>query len=213
AAVPNRKDEAANTNAFEKVRADKTREANDGFDGSWVAHPDLVPVCREVFDGILGERPNQLDRTREDVIPDDRALINVAATTGTITEQGIRNNIEVGIRYIESWLRGNGAVAIHNLMEDAATAEISRSQLWQWMFASAITDRGEIITHQWIEELLDEEFARLERFDGDRFEDSRDIFEEVTLSQDFPSFLTLPAYARYLTEAREKATAAELAAA
>ncbi|MEO8282971.1 MAG: malate synthase A [Pseudarthrobacter sp.] len=213
AAVPNRKDEAANTNAFEKVRADKTREANDGFDGSWVAHPDLVPVCREVFDTILGDRANQLDRTREDVTPDDRALINLAATTGTITEQGIRNNIEVGIRYIESWLRGNGAVAIHNLMEDAATAEISRSQLWQWMFASAITDHGEIITHHWIEELLDEEFTRLERFDGDRFEDARDIFEEVTLSQDFPSFLTLPAYARYLTEAREKATQEELAAA
>ncbi|OAE00681.1 malate synthase A [Arthrobacter sp. OY3WO11] len=213
AAVPNRKDEAANTNALEKVRADKTREANDGFDGSWVAHPDLVPVCREVFDSILGSKPNQLDRTREDVIPDDAALINVAATTGTITEQGIRNNIEVGIRYIESWLRGNGAVAIHNLMEDAATAEISRSQLWQWMFASAITDRGEIVTHHWIEELLDEEFARLERFDGDRFEDARDIFEEVTMAQDFPSFLTLPAYARYLTEAREKATVEELAAA
>jgi malate synthase len=213
AAVPNRKDEAANTNALEKVRADKTREANDGFDGSWVAHPDLVPVCREVFDSILGSKPNQLDRTRDDVIPDDRALINVAATEGTITEQGIRNNIEVGIRYIESWLRGNGAVAIHNLMEDAATAEISRSQLWQWMFASAITDRGEIVTHHWIEELLDEEFARLERFDGDRFEDARDIFEEVTMAQDFPSFLTLPAYARYLTEAREKATVEELAAA
>jgi malate synthase len=213
AAVPNRKDEAANTNAFEKVRADKTREANDGFDGSWVAHPDLVPVCREVFDSILGERPNQLDRSREDVTPDDRALINVAATEGTITETGIRNNIEVGIRYIESWLRGNGAVAIHNLMEDAATAEISRSQLWQWMYARAITDRGEIITHHWIEELLDEEFARLERFDGDRFEDARDIFEEVTLGQEFPSFLTLPAYARYLTEAREKATEDELTAA
>jgi malate synthase len=213
AAVPNRKDEAANTNAFQKVRADKTREANDGFDGSWVAHPDLVPVCREVFDSILGERPNQLDRSREDVTPDDRALINVAATEGTITETGIRNNIEVGIRYIESWLRGNGAVAIHNLMEDAATAEISRSQLWQWMYARAITDRGEIITHHWIDELLDEEFARLERFDGDRFEDARDIFEEVTLGQEFPSFLTLPAYARYLTEAREKATADELAAA
>ncbi|HYH77080.1 MAG TPA: malate synthase A, partial [Arthrobacter sp.] len=213
AAVPNRKDPEANTNAFEKVRADKAREANDGFDGSWVAHPDLVPVCREVFDAVLGERPNQLDRTREDVIPDDRALINVAATEGTITEQGIRNNIEVGIRYIESWLRGNGAVAIHNLMEDAATAEISRSQLWQWMFASAITDHGEIISHHWVEELLDEEFARLERFDGDRFEDARDIFEEVTLARDFPSFLTLPAYARYLTEAREKATVEELAAA
>jgi malate synthase len=213
AAVPNRKDPEANANAFEKVRADKTREASDGFDGSWVAHPDLVPVCREVFDSILGEKPNQLDRTREDVTPDDRALINVAATEGTITEQGIRNNIEVGIRYIESWLRGNGAVAIHNLMEDAATAEISRSQLWQWIYARAITDHGEIITHHWMEELLDEEFARLERFDGDRFEDARDIFEEVTLGHDFPSFLTLPAYARYLTEAREKATVEELAAA
>ncbi|WP_285249340.1 malate synthase A [Pseudarthrobacter sp. efr-133-R2A-89] len=213
AAVPNRKDPEANANALEKVRADKTREANDGFDGSWVAHPDLVPVCREVFDGVLGSKPNQLDRLREDVTPDDRALINVAATTGTITEQGIRNNIEVGIRYIESWLRGNGAVAIHNLMEDAATAEISRSQLWQWIFARAITDQGEIISHEWVEELLDEEFARLERFDGDRFEDARDIFEEVTLSREFPSFLTLPAYARYLTETREKATVEELAAA
>jgi len=213
AAVPNRKDPEANANALEKVRADKTREANDGFDGSWVAHPDLVPVCREVFDSVLGTKPNQLDRLREDVTPDDRALINVAATRGTITEQGIRNNIEVGIRYIESWLRGNGAVAIHNLMEDAATAEISRSQLWQWIYARAITDQGEIISHEWVEELLDEEFARLERFDGDRFEDARDIFEEVTLSREFPSFLTLPAYARYLTEAREKATVEELAAA
>jgi malate synthase len=210
AAVPNRRDEAANTNALEKVRADKTREANDGFDGSWVAHPDLVPVCREVFDSILGSKPNQLDRLREDVTPDDRALINVAATTGTITEQGIRNNIEVGIRYIESWLRGNGAVAIHNLMEDAATAEISRSQLWQWIYARAITDQGEVITREWVEHMLDEEFARLERFDSDRFVDAKSIFEEVTLSQGFPTFLTIPAYARFLTESREEATADEL---
>ncbi|MDQ0238739.1 malate synthase A [Arthrobacter bambusae] len=213
AAVPNRKDEAANTAAFEKVRADKTREAGDGFDGSWVAHPDLVPVCREVFDGVLGERPNQLDRSREDVTPDDRALIDVASTTGTITETGIRNNIEVGIRYIESWLRGNGAVAIHNLMEDAATAEISRSQLWQWIYSHAITDTGEVITREWINDLLDEEFARLERFDDDRFNDARSIFEEVTLAEEFPTFLTIPAYARYLTEAREEATKEELVAA
>ncbi|UKA76010.1 malate synthase A [Arthrobacter sp. FW306-07-I] len=213
AAVPNRKDPEANANALEKVCADKTREANDGFDGSWVAHPDLVPICREVFDGVLGDRPNQLGKLREDVTPDDRALIDIASLHGTITEQGIRNNIEVGIRYIESWLRGNGAVAIHNLMEDAATAEISRSQLWQWIYARAITDHGEIVSHEWVEELLDEEFARLERFDGDRFEDARDIFEEVTLATEFPSFLTLPAYARYLTEAREKATVEELAAA
>lgn len=213
AAVPNRKDPEANANALDKVRADKTREANDGFDGSWVAHPDLVPICREVFDGVLGERPNQLGKLREDVTPDDRALVDIASLHGTITEQGIRNNIEVGIRYIESWLRGNGAVAIHNLMEDAATAEISRSQLWQWIYARAITDHGEIVSHEWVEELLDAEFARLERFDGDRFEDARDIFEEVTLATEFPSFLTLPAYARYLTEAREKATVEELAAA
>ena len=210
AAVPNRKDADANAIAFEKVRADKTREAGDGFDGSWVAHPDLVPVCREVFDGVLGDRPNQLDRLREDVTPDDRALIDIASTTGTITEQGIRNNIEVGIRYIESWLRGNGAVAIHNLMEDAATAEISRSQLWQWIFSRAITDDGDVVTREWVEDMLDEEFAKLERFEGDRFADARDIFEEVTLGNEFPAFLTLPAYDRFLHEARDGAeTSAE----
>ncbi|MDI2033344.1 malate synthase A [Paenarthrobacter nitroguajacolicus] len=213
AAVPNRKDEAANTASFEKVRADKTREANDGFDGSWVAHPDLVPVCREVFDEVLGDKPNQLDRSREDVTPDDRALIDIASTEGTITEAGVRLNIEVGIRYIESWLRGNGAVAIHNLMEDAATAEISRSQLWQWIHSHAITDHGDIITREWVEDMLDEEFARLERFDGDRFADARAIFEEVTLAEEFPTFLTIPAYARFLTEAREEATEEELVAA
>ena len=168
-----------------------------------MAHPDLVPVCREVFDAVLGDRPNQLDRLREDVTPDDRALLDIASTTGTITEQGIRNNIEVGIRYIESWLRGNGAVAIHNLMEDAATAEISRSQLWQWIFSRAITDHGDVITRDWVEDMLDEEFAKLERFEGDRFADARDIFEEVTLTPAFPAFLTLPAYDRFLHEARD----------
>lgn len=213
AAVPNRKDEAANSASFEKVRADKTREANDGFDGSWVAHPDLVPVCRSVFDEVLGDKPNQLDRSREDVTPDDRALIDIASTEGTITEAGVRLNIEVGIRYIESWLRGNGAVAIHNLMEDAATAEISRSQLWQWIHSHAITEHGDIITREWVEDMLDEEFARLERFDGDRFADARAIFEEVTLAPEFPTFLTIPAYARFLTEAREEATEEELVAA
>lgn len=213
AAVPNRKDEAANAASFEKVRADKTREANDGFDGSWVAHPDLVPVCREVFDAVLGEKPNQLDRSREDVTPDDRALIDISTTEGSITEGGVRLNIEVGIRYIESWLRGNGAVAIHNLMEDAATAEISRSQLWQWIHSHAITEHGDIITREWVQDMLDEEFARLERFDGDRFADARSIFEEVTLTEEFPTFLTIPAYARFLTEAKEEATEEELVAA
>ncbi|WP_052207116.1 malate synthase A [Sinomonas humi] len=202
--VPNRKDPEANAIAFEKVRADKTREANDGFDGSWVAHPDLVPVARDVFDSVLGERPNQLDRLREDVTADDRAFIDIASCTGTITEAGIRNNIEVGVRYIEAWLRGSGAVAIHNLMEDAATAEISRSQIWQWIYSHAITDQGEVITREWVKELFEEEFAKLERFDGDRFRDAHEIFEEVALAPEFPTFLTLPAYARYLCETAGK---------
>ncbi|WP_146364013.1 malate synthase A [Arthrobacter yangruifuii] len=201
--IPNRKDAAANDVAMEKVRADKTREAGDGFDGSWVAHPDLVPVAMEVFNGVLGERPNQLEKTREDVVPNDKALLDVASTPGVITEAGIRSNIEVGIRYIESWLRGNGAAAINNLMEDAATAEISRSQIWQWIHSSAVTDEGEIVTHHWVEELLDEEFTNLQRFDGDRFEDARELFEEVACGEHFPTFLTVPAYARFLHEAQE----------
>ena len=205
--IPNRKDKAANDVALEKVRADKTREVHDGFDGSWVAHPDLVPVAMEVFDAVLGDRPNQLGRLREDVVPNAKELLNIAATPGMITEAGLRSNIEVGIRYIESWLRGNGAAAINNLMEDAATAEISRSQIWQWIHASAITDDGEIITHHWVEELLDEEFDALQRFDGDRFEDARELFQEVACGEHFPTFLTVPAYARYLHEATELAVA------
>ncbi|WP_028281307.1 malate synthase A [Arthrobacter sp. H5] len=203
--IPSRRDEAANAVALEKVRTDKQREAADGFDGSWVAHPDLVPVAMEVFDEVLGERPHQLGRLREDVTPDDKALLNIAGTAGLITETGIRNNLEVGIRYIESWLRGNGAAAINNLMEDAATAEISRSQIWQWINASAVTDDGEIITCEWVTELLDEEFAAMERRDGDRFDDAKEIFEEVALGAEFPAFLTVPAYARYLHESRELA--------
>ena len=116
-----------------KVREDKTREAGDGFDGSWVAHPDLVPLCREVFDAVLGDRPNQLDRKREDVHVTAEQLLDVAATPGEVTEAGLRNDVSVGIQYLESWLRGGGAVAIFNLMEDAATAEIARSQVWQWL--------------------------------------------------------------------------------
>ena len=200
--IPNRKDEAINTIAFEKVRADKTREANDGFDGSWVAHPDLVPVAREVFDSVLGDKPNQRERTREDVTPDDKELLNIAGTEGKITEGGIRNNIEVGIRYMEAWLRGNGAVAIHNLMEDAATAEISRSQIWQWIQQSAITDEGELVSRAWVEDLTEEEFEKLSRFEGDRFDDAREIFEACALREDFPTFLTVQAYNRYLREAK-----------
>ncbi|GAB3271955.1 malate synthase [Arthrobacter pigmenti] len=206
--IPNRHDADANSQALEKVRQDKTREASDGFDGSWVAHPDLVPAAMEVFDGTLSERPNQVDRLREDVSVSARDLLNIAGTEGVITEAGIRGNIEVGIRYVESWLRGNGAAAINNLMEDAATAEISRSQIWQWINAEAITDDGEIITVDWVERLLEAEFAALNRFDGDRFDDAREIFEEVALGEGFPTFLTVPAYARYLSKQETLAPAA-----
>jgi len=213
--VPNRRDPEANANAMAKVRADKTREADDGFDGSWVAHPDLVPVAMEVFDAVLGWNPNQINRLREDVEPDDRALLNIAGTEGKITEAGIRDNIWVGIQYIESWLRGHGAVALNNLMEDAATAEISRSQIWQWIHSQAITDHGELITFDWVNEMLAEEFGRLPRFDGDRFDDALEIFETVALGEEFPPFLTLTAYTNYLHEAPERAAGRqrELAAA
>ena len=115
------------------MREDKERESGDGFDGSWVAHPDLVPVCTEVFDGVLGDRPNQLERLREDVVPDEAALLSIPDTPGEITDAGVRTNVSVGVRYLDSWLHGVGAAAIDNLMEDAATAEISRSQIWQWV--------------------------------------------------------------------------------
>ncbi|ADD44974.1 malate synthase A [Stackebrandtia nassauensis] len=196
--IPNRRDPEANAAAMAKVRADKTREADDGFDGSWVAHPDLVPVAMEVFDETLGGIPNQVERLREDVVPDAKALLNISATEGSITETGVRANIEVGIRYIESWLRGNGAAAINNLMEDAATAEISRSQIWQWIRSESHTDSGRAITHEWVTELLADEFAKLDRFAGDRFDDAREIFTECALGEEYPTFLTLAAYSRYL---------------
>ncbi|MCU1531524.1 MAG: malate synthase, partial [Arthrobacter sp.] len=196
------KDQEANAIAFERVRADKTREAGDGFDGSWVAHPDLVPTCREVFDAVLGDKPNQVDKQRPEVSVTAEQLLDVSSAEGQVTEAGLRLNLYVAVAYTAVWLSGNGAVAIHNLMEDAATAEISRSQLWQWIFSRAITDAGDVITREGVEEMLDEEFAKLERFEGDRFADALDIFEEITLSTEFPAFLTLPAYDRFLHEAR-----------
>jgi len=198
--IPSRRDEEANARALEAVRSDKTREAGDGFDGSWVAHPDLVPVAMEVFDAQLGSNPHQRDRLREDVTPDAAGLLNISGTEGRITEAGVRLNIEVALRYLESWLRGNGAVGIHNLMEDAATAEISRSQIWQWIHHKAITDAGEVVSPEWVQELLEDEFSRLARFDGDRYVDAREIFEMAALRDDFPTFITLPAYDKYLTD-------------
>ena len=196
--IPNRRDPEVTERALAAVRADKEREANDGFDGSWVAHPDLVPICMEVFDAKLGDNPNQIDRLREDVVPDDKSLIQLAIPGATITEQGVRTNIEVGIRYIEAWLQGNGAAAINNLMEDAATAEISRSQIWQWKDAGAVTAEGKKITTEWLDELFDEEFAKMPRYEGDRFDDARKIFQTVALAAEHPDFLPLPAYEQYV---------------
>ena len=144
--IPSRRDAEVNAIAIDKVRADKQREAGDGYDGSWVAHPDLVPICREVFDGVLGDRPNQLDRQRPDVDVAGPELIDLRPRAGDVTVRGVRGNVSVAIRYIVSWLNGVGAAAIDNLMEDAATAEISRSQLWQWTHAGTVTAEGDAIT-------------------------------------------------------------------
>src|SRR5690606_24137136 len=127
------KDAAINEAAFAKVRADKTREAGDGFDGSWVAHPGMVEACRDAFTAVLGDRPNQIENTRDDVQVSAADLLDITSAGGEVTEAGLRSNIDVALQYLRAWLGGLGAVAIHNLMEDAATAEISRSQIWQWL--------------------------------------------------------------------------------
>ena len=200
--IPNRRDTAVNDTALAAVRADKTREADDGFDGSWVAHPDLVPVAMEVFDAKLGDRPNQLDRQRPEVSVTPAELLNAKDTPGAVTEAGLRNNVSVGIQYLESWLRGGGAVAIFNLMEDAATAEISRSQIWQWVHNDVATAEGTAITADYVRQLEDEELAKVRAAVGDevfakgRYAEARELFEQVALSDDFVEFLTLPAYER-----------------
>ena len=199
--IPSR-DEDVNKAAFEKVRDDKTREAGDGFDGSWVAHPGMVALCTEVFDDVLGQRPNQLDKTRDDVSVTAEQLLDVRSTPGSVTEAGLRSNISVGVQYLESWLRGSGAVAINNLMEDAATAEISRSQVWQWLHSSVDLDGGQTVTRQLVERLIEEEVGAIrekvgdESFAGGRWEDARALFTDMAISEDYADFLTLPAYER-----------------
>ncbi|HSJ95230.1 MAG TPA: hypothetical protein VK896_14450, partial [Gaiellaceae bacterium] len=184
--IPSRRDPEVNEVALAKVREDKVREAGDGFDGTWVAHPDLVPVALEEFDKVLAGRPNQVDRLREDVQVSARELLDVSVPGGAVTEEGVRANVSVGIRYLESWLRGVGAVALDNLMEDAATAEIARSQVWQWLRLGRI-ERDDVVAL---------EDALLPTFGEGRFEDARAVFDEVALADDFVEFLTLPAYER-----------------
>jgi malate synthase len=199
--IPSR-DEAVNEAAFAKVRDDKTREAGDGFDGSWVAHPAMVGVCTEVFDTVLGDRPNQVDRTRDDVHVTAEQLLDVASTPGAVTESGLRGNVSVAIRYLEAWLRGSGAVGINNMMEDAATAEISRSQVWLWLHNAVRLDDGQTVTRELVERVIEEEHAAILESAGDeaagsgRWEDARALFTQMALSEDFEDFLTIPAYER-----------------
>ena len=185
--IPNRRDPEVTEVALARVREDKQRESGDGFDGTWVAHPDLVPVAMAEFDAVLGDSPNQLERLREDVSVEAADLLNVAATPGEITDAGLRTNVSVGIRYIAAWLSGVGAAAIDNLMEDAATAEISRSQVWQWVHHGRI-ERGDV------ERTIAEVAAELP--DDGVHQDARDLFEQLALSDDFAEFLTVPAYER-----------------
>jgi malate synthase len=189
--IPSRRDPEVNEVALTKVREDKLREAGDGFDGTWVAHPDLVPVAMSVFDDVLGKRSNQIDRQREEVSVAAADLLDVAATPGEVTEDGIRLNVSVGIQYIASWLDGVGAAAINNLMEDAATAEISRSQIWQWI-------RHERVDRERLLELQREELKKL----GPGYETAAAVFADVALAAEFADFLTLPAYERLLSAER-----------
>ncbi len=196
------KDEAQNEIAFKKLTEDKTREAGDGFDGSWVAHPGMVQACRDAFDKVLGDKPNQIDKLREDVHVTAADLLDVKSTPGEITENGLRNNIAVGIRYLESWLRGSGAVGIFNLMEDAATAEISRSQVWQWLHNGIELSSGTTVTRDLVEQMIEDEMTRIREEVGDdafskgRWDDARATYTEMAISDDYPEFLTLPAYER-----------------
>ncbi|MGY0490925.1 malate synthase A [Streptomyces sp. WG-D5] len=198
--IPSRKDAEVNKVAFAKVRDDKDREAGDGFDGSWVAHPDLVPIAMESFDKVLGDKPNQKDRLREDVSVAAGDLIAIDSLDAKPTYDGLVNAVQVGIRYIEAWLRGLGAVAIFNLMEDAATAEISRSQIWQWINAGVVLDNGETVTADLARKVAAEELANIkaeigeEAFTAGKWQQAHDLLLQVSLDADYADFLTLPAY-------------------
>lgn len=192
--IPSRKDAEINAQAFAKVTEDKTREAGDGFDGTWVAHPDLVPVARSVFDDALGDRMNQKHNLRTDFETSAKELLNTKIEGATVTRQGVSNNIDVGLQYIESWLRGIGAAGIHNLMEDAATAEISRAQLWQWISTATPMDDGAPVTDMLYQELKKELLAKLAVFDGNRYADAEKILDDLVLNKEFKEFLTIPAY-------------------
>jgi malate synthase len=199
--IPSRKDPIVNENALKKVREDKLRESADGFDGTWVAHPDLVPVAKEIFDGVLGDRPHQKDKMREDVQVTAPQLIDFTIAGGQITEAGLRLNLNVALQYVESWLRGTGAVAIYNLMEDAATAEISRAQVWQWINSpNGVLADGRKVTVELVQQLLPEEIEKIRQLYGEanfaasKIPQAREVFEKIVTEKQFEDFLTLVAY-------------------
>jgi malate synthase len=196
--IPNRRDTEVTERALALVRQDKEREAGDGFDGTWVAHPDLVPVAMQVFDSVLGDRPHQMERLREDVsLQDTGGLLQIGVPGGTLTLAGVENNVSVALQYLEAWLRGHGAVAINNLMEDAATAEISRAQLWQWIrHGATITDGGRM-DGELYRSIRERELERLQRDAGGgdtRFHEAAELLDRLVLSEEFAEFLTLEAY-------------------
>jgi malate synthase len=199
ALIPIKDDPVANEKALAGIRHDKTRDANDGFDGGWVAHPGLVPIAHEEFVKVLGDKPNQWEKQRDEVFTAQDFLNFVPEQP--ITEVGLRNNINVGIHYLGSWLAGNGCVPIHNLMEDAATAEISRSQVWQWVVSSkGVLDDGRKVTAEMVRALIPEELAKVKATvtaqgeDTATYDQAAGIFEKMSLSPEYPEFLTLPLY-------------------
>jgi malate synthase len=199
AQIPIRDDADANARAMDKVRADKLREARAGHDGTWVAHPGLVGIAREAFDSVLAGAPNQLGAARADV--QVRAADLLAVPEGAITDEGVRHNIRVGLQYVEAWLRGSGCVPLYHLMEDAATAEISRAQLWQWLRHGARTAEGQVVTPELFRDRLAAELDRIaaevgrERFAAGRFDEAAGLFARMVTQPEFDDFLTLPAYA------------------
>ena len=201
--IPSR-DASENAEIERKVRADKSREAADGFDGSWCAHPGMVPYIRDEFDKVLGTNPNQISKQRPEVNVTAEDLLNVSATEGAVSETGVRTNISVSLRYLESWLGGNGAVGIFGLMEDAATAEISRAQIWQWIHNRVKLDDGREVTRELCQSLMDEESAKFKAEIGDdpqrqaNLTRAVQIFGDISLQDEFPTFLTVPVYANYV---------------
>jgi malate synthase len=198
--IPNRRDPEVTTRALSKVKEDKRREAEDGCDGTWVAHPDLVEVAEAEFNAVLGKKSNQIDRQRPDVQVNAEDLLSVDQTSGRITRDGLETNVYIGLHYIASWLSGTGAVAIYNLMEDAATAEISRAQIWQWVRHSRLLEDGTTVTAELVRATVDEQLAILatdlgvEAFAALPFDKAKSVFEQVALDSEFTEFLTLPAY-------------------